>query len=641
MSEKLRILILEDRSPDAELMLHEVRKEEIEFTALRVETEKDFRRQLQEFRPGLILADYTLPTYDGMSALAVVQKECPDVPFIFVSGTLGEDTAVESLHQGATDYILKERLSRLGAAVRRALLDVEARKQLKRAEQRLRDSELRYRRLFESANLAIVTADSAGNIVDWNPHAETMFGHAAAEVLGQPLTLLMSEQNRELHLAGLRRVQSGGESHVIGCSVELEGRRKDSSEFPLDLSLAKWTSGEGWFVTGMMTDITERKRLEAQFLQAQKMETVGRLAGGVAHDFNNLLTIINGTADLALTGLKEGAPLHTDLQDIRQAGQRGALLTRQLLAFSRKQIMTLDVLNLSTLVADLQGMLQRLIGEHIALVVVPAMDLGSVMADPTQIEQVVMNLAVNARDAMPNGGTLTIETRNVELDEAFAAEHPSVQPGPHVMLAVSDTGTGMDAATRAQIFEPFFTTKDSGKGTGLGLSTVYGIVKQSGWSIWVYSEPGKGATFKIYLPRVEGMGHKSQPAPVFTSVQGTETILVVEDEEAVRRLAKRVLQRAGYTVLTAGNGAEALLLLARHDGPVHLMLTDMVMPGMSGRDLVAQLEGINSRIKVLCTSGYTDEAILRHGLLDETAHFIGKPYNVAELTRKVREVLDS
>jgi PAS domain S-box-containing protein len=468
-----------------------------------------------------------------------------------------------------------------------------------------------------------------------------MFGHAAAEVLGQPLTLLMSEQNRELHLAGLRRVQSGGESHVIGCSVELEGRRKDSSEFPLDLSLAKWTSGEGWFVTGMMTDITERKRLEAQFLQAQKMETVGRMASGIAHDFNNLLTVINGTADLALTGLKEGAPLHTDLQDIRQAGERGALLTRQLLAFSRKQIMVLEVLNLSTLIADLQGMLQRLIGEDIALVVVPAKDLGSVMADPTQIEQVVMNLAVNARDAMPKGGTLTIETRDVELDEAYAAEHPSVRPGPHVMLAISDTGTGMDAATRARLFEPFFTTKDPGKGTGLGLSTVYGIVKQGGGSIWAYSEPGKRTTFKIYLPRVEGVVRKIQHAPAVTSVQGTETILVVEDEDAVRRLAERVLQRGGYTVLTASNGAEALLVLERHDGPVHLVLTDMVMPGMSGRDLMARLEDINSRMKVLCTSGYTDEAVLHHKQLDKAAHFIGKPYAMAELTRKVREVLDS
>ena len=312
-----------------------------------------------------------------------------------------------------------------------------------------------------------------------------------------------------------------------------------------------------------------------------------------------------------------------------------------MLAFSRKQIMKFEALDLSKLIADMQRILQRLIGENIALVVVAGKEVGCVMADSAQIQQVVMNLAVNASDAMPNGGTLTIETRDVVLDEAHAAEHPSVQPGPHVVLAISDTGTGMDEATRARIFEPFFTTKGSGKGTGLGLSTVYGIVKQSGGSIWVYSELGTGTTFKIYLPRVERVAHKIQPAPTVMSVQGVETILLVEDEEAVRRLAQRVLQKAGYTVLTASSGAEALLALEQHDGPVHLMLTDMVMPGMSGRELVAQIKDLSPRMKILCTSGYTDEAILHHGLLDEAAHFIGKPYGVAELTRIVREVLDS
>jgi CheY-like chemotaxis protein len=371
------------------------------------------------------------------------------------------------------------------------------------------------------------------------------------------------------------------------------------------------------------------------------MEVVGRLASGIAHDFNNLLTVINGTADLALTDLKEGDPLRTDLQDIAQAGESAASLTRQLLAFSRQQIMTPDFLNLSTLVADMQDMLRRLIGEDIALVVGSAKDVGSIMADPVQIKQVVMNLAVNARDAMPNGGTLTIETRDVALDEAFAAEHPSVKPGPHVMLAISDTGEGMDEATRGQIFEPFFTTKELGKGTGLGLATVYGIVSQSGGSISAHSELGKGTTFRIYLPLVEAVARNSQSTPAVTSVEATETVLIVEDEAAVCRLAKRVLEVAGYRVLTASNGFEALTLLEQHDGPVHLMLTDMVMPGMSGRDLAIQLDATHPQTKVLYTSGYTDDAILHNRLPHAAADFIGKPYTIAELTRKVREVLDS
>ncbi|MBI3941219.1 MAG: PAS domain S-box protein [Acidobacteria bacterium] len=417
-------------------------------------------------------------------------------------------------------------------------------------------------------------------------------------------------------------------------------RRKNGSTFPVEVGISHIQLDREYAVA-VVRDITERTQLQAQFLQAQKMEVVGQLASGIAHDFNNLLTVINGRAELASTGLREDDPLRKDFHEIRSAGERAAALTRQLLAFSRRQVMQLEVLNLSTLVARMQNMLQRLIGEDIDLVVGPAQDGGSVVADPVQIEQVVMNLAVNARDAMPNGGALTIETRNVELDEAYAAWDTPVQPGPHVMLAISDTGDGMDEATRTRIFEPFFTTKGPGRGTGLGLSTVYGIVKQSGGTIRVYSELGKGTTFRIYLPRVEEVAHKLQPSPTLTAVEGTETILVVEDDEGVCHLAKRILQSLGYTVLTASHGAEALLLLERHDGPVHLVLTDMVMPGMSGRDLASQLEAISPQMKVLYTSGYTDDAVLHHGLLDKTAHFIGKPYTTAELARKVREVLNS
>jgi signal transduction histidine kinase len=405
-------------------------------------------------------------------------------------------------------------------------------------------------------------------------------------------------------------------------------------------SLLRDEQGRPVRLLGSHVDVTEITELQAQFLQAQKMESVGRLAGGVAHDFNNLLTVINGTADLAMTDLRDEDPLRKDLQEIRRAGDRAALLTRQLLAFSRRQVLQPIVLSLNTVIADMQSMLRRLLGEDIGLALAPAEDLGRVRADPGQIEQVIMNLVVNARDAMPGGGTLTVATRNVELDEAYAEQHPSVVPGPHVMVSISDTGVGMDKATQARIFEPFFTTKDPGKGTGLGLSTVYGIVKQSGGSIWVYSELGKGTSFNVYLPRVDGAIDGERPARTATARGGTETILIVEGEEALRHLAERALESAGYRVLMTANGGEALLLLERFDGPVHLMLTDVVMPGMSGRDLAERLRETRPEMKVLYSSGYTDDAILQHGVLDDVTRFIGKPYAVADLKRKVREVLD-
>ncbi len=394
-------------------------------------------------------------------------------------------------------------------------------------------------------------------------------------------------------------------------------------------------------LVGSHVDITEHAQLQSHFLQAQKMESVGTLAGGIAHDFNNLLTVINGTADLVLSDLADGDPLHEDLNQIRNAGQRAAALTRQLLAFSRKQILRAEVLDLNAVVADMHGMLQRLLGERIELVVRPAKGLAAVKADRGQIEQIVMNLSVNARDAMPEGGALTIETHNVDLDAEYAAVHPSAVPGPHVLLAVSDAGVGMDAETLTRIFEPFFTTKESGRGTGLGLSTVYGIVKQSGGTVWVYSEPGRGSTFKIYLPQVSERAQVVRAAPAAKTTRGTETILVVEDEESVRMLAARVLEAAGYTVLKAANAEEALALVAGQSGTVHLMLTDVVMPGMTGRELAIRLADSRPAMKVLYTSGYTDDVALRHGVIDDSAEFIGKPYTMSQLTRKVREVLDS
>jgi PAS domain S-box-containing protein len=506
----------------------------------------------------------------------------------------------------------------------------------RRAEQSLR---IQSAALNAAAN-AIVITDREGTIVWVNAAFSAVSGYSAEESVGRnPRDLVKSgihdrafyQKIWDTILAG--RVWRG----------EMMNRRKNGSVHPEELTITpvRNARGEIAYFIAIKRDLTEERALQTQFLQAQKMESVGQLAGGIAHDFNNLLTVINSVAELAMEDASDRSPLHADLTQILQAGARAAALTRQLLAFSRRQVMTMEVLNLGTLVANLQSMLQRLIGEDVELVVVPPMGLGNIRADAGQIEQVVLNLAVNARDAMPAGGRLTFEIHDVELDESYTAQHPAVEPGPYVMLAVSDTGVGMDEATRAKIFEPFFTTKELGRGTGLGLSTVFGIVKQSRGNIWVYSEPGNGTTFKIYLPRVDAAARMARPARSTAPVQGSGTILVVEDDPALRDVVTRILRSAGYTVVPARNGADALRLLELHEGTVHLLLTDVVMPGISGPELVARMAAVRPEMKVIYTSGYADDAVLRHGVLSDTTHFVGKPYTIEALTSKVREVLGS
>jgi len=387
-------------------------------------------------------------------------------------------------------------------------------------------------------------------------------------------------------------------------------------------------------------DITNQRRTEQQLQASQRLEAIGRLAGGVAHDFNNLLTVINSYTAFAIDALPESHPVRSDLIEVLTAGERGAALTRQLLAFGRKQILEPVILDLNEVVRGVERMLRRLLGEDIDIMVVLADGLGNVEADPSQVEQVIMNLAVNARDAMPQGGKLTIETANVELDEQYAEKRISVRPGQFVRLSISDTGCGMAATTRERIFEPFFSTKEHGKGTGLGLATVYGVIKQSGGHIWVYSEPGHGSTFKVYLPQVDVQPLETKRRPASLSPRGNETVLIVEDETPVRKIAERVLTTAGYRVLTAATPREALLLCEEHAGEIELLLTDVVMPEMGGRDLAERVSKLNSNIKVLYMSGYTDNAIVHHGVLDREARFIAKPFTFVTLTRKVREVLD-
>ncbi len=397
-----------------------------------------------------------------------------------------------------------------------------------------------------------------------------------------------------------------------------------------------------------LAELAERQRAEAQLRkaeeqlrQAQKMEAIGRLAGSVAHDFNNLLSVILSYSSLVLAELKAVDPLRADLESIKKAGEKAADLTNQLLAFSRQQVLAPRVLDLNEIVVGSERMLRRLLGEDVELIIQYERNLAHVVADPGQIDQVVMNLAINARDAMPEGGKLTIETRNVVLDESYTTEHFEAGVGPHVMLAVSDTGVGMDKQTQIRIFEPFFTTKELGKGTGLGLSTVFGIVKQSGGNIWVYSEPGGGTTFKVYFPAVEGEQPEAPEVLEPVTLHGTETILLVEDQDEVRRVAHAILRKFGYHVIEARNAGEALLSCERHPRTIHLLLTDVVMPQMSGRELAERLLRIRPEMRVLYMSGYTENAIVHHGILDSGISYLQKPIVPELLARRVREVLDA
>ncbi|MGD1104124.1 MAG: PAS domain S-box protein [Terriglobia bacterium] len=491
---------------------------------------------------------------------------------------------------------------------------------------------------IEQSAEAVVITNTNGDIEYVNPAFTWITGYSREEVLGQnPRILKSGKQDPGFYQQLWATILQGEIWHG-----ELINRKKDGSLYTEEMNIAPVRSARGEVTHFIATkqDVTGRKTLEAQLQQAAKMEAIGRLAGGVAHDFNNLLTIINGYAELLLDKFAADNQVGGQLKQIQDAGERAASLTRQLLAFSRRQVLASQVLDLNAVVSNVEKMLRRLIGEDVKLHTFLDPSLGRVKADPGQIEQVIMNLAVNARDAMPSGGNLTLETSNVELDEAYARTHATVKPGPHVMLAVSDSGVGMTPEAKTHIFEPFFTTKEKGKGTGLGLATVYGIVKQSGGSIWVYSELGQGTVFKIYLPTVsESPAARGHAKTETDTASGSETILVVEDEQGVRSLVRLALESSGYKVLEMADAESALAACANYDGPIHLLLTDVVMPQMSGPVVAEKVAALRPGIKVLFMSGYTDDAVVRHGVLSHDMPFIQKPFSPLALRKKIREVL--
>ncbi|HKO49237.1 MAG TPA: ATP-binding protein [Polyangiaceae bacterium] len=511
------------------------------------------------------------------------------------------------------------------------------------ANEATQQSEDRFRLLVNGVrDYALMMLDPQGVVVSWNAGAEHIKGYSAREIVGrhfsvfyEPAAVVAGQPETDLDTA-LRT----GRAEEEGFRV-----RKDGSRFWASVVLSPILDPAGQLLgfAKISRDLTERRNLENQLHQAQKMEAIGSLAAGVAHDFNNLLCIILSYSELLEGDLKRDDPMRSDVQEIKAAGLLAVTLTRQLLAFSRQQVLQPQIVDLSAVVQGLEKMLRRLIGEEIELATACAPLLGAVLVDPGQMEQVIINLVVNARDAMPDGGKISIETREVELNQDYANDHVGVTAGPHILLTVTDTGMGMDSATQSRMFEPFFTTKEMGKGSGLGLATVFGIVRQSGGTIWVSSELGKGTRLEVYLPMADraAVVRVSVEPPHNRSLRGDETILLVEDDERVRLLARNILRRYGYNVLDARGGGDALLLCEQYSSPIHVLLTDVVMPRMSGRKLAERLLQVRPDMKVIYMSGYTDDAVVRHGVFHSTLAFVEKPFTPEALARKVRQCLDS
>lgn len=766
VKDPLRVLLVEDSEDDALVVLHSLRRGGFEHVFKRVETEDEMSECLKSDDWDIVLSDHRLPQFSSNAALELLQKSGKDIPFIIVSGAIGEDVAAQSMKAGANDYILKSNLTRLAPAIERELKEASVRRERKLAEEALRESEAKYRMLVENIPQKVFLKDCDGRYITINRNFAMDLGIEPEDITGKVdydffskeiadkyraddkkiMKTRLTEEFEEKYIKNGREVwvntvkapvidANGEVSGVLGIFWDItEHKIADyeasraaqewqttfdstrnaiwildkedrvlrankisealfkrpieeilgnnccevvhNSPCPLPgcpilrvkNSLSRETKelriGEKWFeitvdpildasgeyggAVHVVNDITERKQAaaalrhaEEQLLQSQKMEAVGRLAGGIAHDFNNMLSVIMGTTQLAIMNEEPDGATYNDFQEILNAAERSADLTRQLLAFARKQTVAPVPLNLNDAVAGTIKMLHRLIGEDINLVWSPGHHLWKVEMDPSQIDQILANMAVNARDAIAGVGKITIETENIVCDEAFCADHAEFYPGEYVRLSISDNGCGMDKETSEHIFEPFFTTKETGKGTGLGLSTVFGIVKQNNGLITVYSEPGKGTTFKICLPRYAGeTSETAADGEEYALPGGSETVLIVEDEAAILSVGRRILEKLGYSVLSAIAPEEAVSLFEERAGEIQLLLTDTVMPEMNGRELAERLISINPGLKCLFMSGYTADVIARHGILDKGVNFVQKPFSVEDLAYKLRMVLD-
>src|SRR5580704_1417408 len=596
---------------------------------------------LKQFEKGsydLLLCSHNSTDDDAFQLLRQVRQHNSCLPVIFLSKPVNQSVLqaaieAESCHRQSQSSIPGASSVSLNA------VDLDSADYLQqKSEETLRKL---WRSVEQSADMVIIM-DRSGVMEYVNPAFEALTGYSRHEAIGQTLGILKSEQQAgELYEEMWNTVLSGNVFRGI-----VMDRKKNGETLIIEKALTPLRDGNGEITHFISTgrDITEHRKLESDLRQAQKMDAIGRLAGGVAHDFNNLLLVISAYAELMLDSLAEQDPLRRNVAEIMTASRRAADLTRQLLAFGCKQVQLLQVLDLNTVIAEIATMLPRLIGEDIDLVFLPAQALGKVKADPVQIEQIVMNLAANARDAMPGGGTLTIETATVQVDESYVQRHSIVPLGDYVLLTVADSGQGIAAEHLPHIFEPFYTTKEAGKGTGLGLATVYGIVKQNGGFVWVYSEPGLGTTFKIYLPQVHSLTSEARidtDKPAGSSPCGCETVLLVEDEAPVRQASRQFLTKNGYTVLEASDGADALRASREHTGPIHLMVTDVVMPKISGPKLAERLADERPDMKVLFVSGYAENTILHHGKIDVANRFLPKPFSLRMLARKIRQVLET
>jgi len=632
----LKALVADDSNVDAELAVRELERAGIEVSWRRVETAIDMAAALAAEPWDVVLSDFKMPQFSGLEALALVHDCDPDLPFILVSGAVGEDLAAEIMRAGAHDYVSKDRLYRLAPAVRRELRDAHTRRAHRRAELDLRKMAL----VVEQIPSVVVITNLEGKIEYANRRFTELTGYTLAEVVGQTHRILKSDHTKpEQYTLLWDTLRSGHEWHGV-----FHQRRKDGTTYEEEATIGPMRDEQGRTTHYLKVgeDVTAKRGLEQQFRQAQKMEAVGRLAGGVAHDFNNLLTVISGFTEMAMSGLDAKDPLWHDLEQVAIAGDRGAALTRQLLAFSRKQPLEPQSFVLSKVVREAESMVRRLVGEDVTIDLrAPDEDASTILAEPGQIEQVLMNLVVNARDAMPTGGRLTIRTSSFQFDAETAAQHVKITPGHYTMLSVADTGHGMTPEVLSEIFEPFFTTKGVGKGSGLGLSTAYGIASQLGGTIEVFTTLEQGSRFDVYLPVTAPVaGASTGTGGALVDAAGTETILVVDDEQPVARFAQRMLTAAGYTVLTAHHAGEALVVSEKYAAPIHLVLTDVIMPQMSGRELADRLVQLRPELRVLYMSGYTDDILNNNDALGAERQLLRKPFTGELLLRKVRDVLD-